>query len=474
MHRVVIAFFLACGALVPATVLLSGGEAHAVSGGMICGAHGDLQQSSADFSSLGAVTYTAKSTAPAGTCTGDLAATTGDITRVAFKLSGSASCSSLWGDASSQLPRPMSGKLTITYQDTDPATTKPYFTKAFVRLEPYRQAFSADLPDAVVVDGQIFGGVGQGGSLFTEMLMQPTPSPPPATLGPTQASLDLFNACRTGQPVTVATWRWYTGGAGLLTLTGDNNAILSQFEPGFQINETRGMLLPSTAPIESCGSFGKVKSDQNSLGGVKFGGAYSKTLGTMTCDPTGGLFSTTGTATRATFSFVGASTTECVDPSTQAIGKASLTYANTNPATGRPYQSSAYVTASSICPAWGGNCVVPTPSPWLAGEAICVTGIVHGGVGTGNTIRVAMLAHAIPTKDWDGNGKIDVPTPNTVTMDSYLEWQNWVNNGEPLPGPTMIWTTAGPGYGTLLGDASAVLQDSFKIAPPCTQLLPLC
>jgi hypothetical protein len=73
--------------------------------------------------------------------------------------------------------------------------------------------------------------------------------------------------------------------------------------------------------------------------------------------------------------------------------------------------------------------------------------------------------HPVPTKDWDGNGKIDLPTPNNVTMDSYDEFQNWVNSGSPANGVHFVWSSDGPGYGTLLGDSAAQLNSAFNIAP---------
>jgi hypothetical protein len=105
----------------------------------------------------------------------------------------------------------------------------------------------------------------------------------------------------------------------------------------------------------------------------------------------------------------------------------------------------------------------------LPGESVCVSGIVYKASGLpellGQDIAVTLAVHPFATQDWDGNGKIDQPTAQTPTLDSYLEWQNWLNAGEPMPGPGMLWTTAGDGYGTLLGGPSAVFDNGINIQP---------
>jgi hypothetical protein len=514
MRRVLIAFILFCGALVPA-VVQGGSVAHAAGGNSLvlsCLAHGDLLQNSADFSTLGPVTYAGKKPGendlpiPNPTnepCSGNDAAMTGPIAKVAFKLTGSASCGSLWGDGTLNnfpAPMPMSGNITITYQNTNPTTMKPFFTKAFVALYPYPYP---NLPDAVSVVGQVFAGVGQGASLSTDMLMQPLPTTdldgsgkvevPTETGGPTMDSyLTWFtpgnnSPCpQPGGEPNPPIIRWDTDGAGLLSLTGDQNAVLHS---AFNIDYSPHPDPYGKIPIHSCDGFGKAKSDQNSLGNSKFGGGYNLNLswgkGTKkpsppTCDPTASLYSTTGTVTKETFTVSGTSPSACGDASSQPLnGKLTLTYTNIDPATLKPYYSSAYVSTEQIGADPFSDCwqltdipkcasaAIPngdTTPPWLGGEAVCAHGIVAKGVGQGDDISGIILVHPVPTKDWDGNGTIDLPTADTVTMDSYLQYQNDLTAGGPVPEP-FIWTTVGPGYGTLLGDPTAVLNNGFDIAP---------
>jgi hypothetical protein len=490
-------------AVVPATVATP--AAQAASGNPLvlsCLAHGDLAQNSADFSTLGPATYAGKKPGkgdspipnPEGTepCSGDLATTTGDIAKVAFKLSGRASCASLWGDGTLNnfpAPVPMSGSVTITYANTNTATGKPWFTKAFVRLEPMPGPGHVDLPDAVHVDGQVFSGIGQGASLSTDMLMQPIPTwstdRPTEAGGPTMDSyVDWFDPSAGPEPMPCtpapgSTWsphpdpyiRWDTDGAGLLSLTGDTNAVLHS---AFQIDYTpqpQPFAPLNTVPLVSCEGFGKQKIDLNHIGQEGFGGSYKPgVFGSAQCDPSASLYSTTGTVTKETFKVLGTSPSTCGDATSPPLnGKLTLTYTNTNPATGKPYQSLAYVTTHPVpipeqpepCP-FDTSCGQPRPTPYLPGEAECVTGVVDKGVGQGGDISGIILVHPVPTRDWDGNGKIDLPTPLSPTMDSYYEYIDTQTN----PGQrNYVWTTGGPGYGTLLGNPNAYLQNRFFITP---------
>src|SRR5262249_39105225 len=140
----------------------------------------------------------------------------------------------------------MSGVLTLTYTNTNPVTSRPYSTKAFVILEPIP---SPHLPDGVHVSGQIFKGVGVGATLSTDMLMQPIPSADydqsglielPTEFGPTMDSFLAWMSpgdtklCGTAPSLIFpALMRWDTDGAGLLSLTGDPDA---QLHSGFSIN----------------------------------------------------------------------------------------------------------------------------------------------------------------------------------------------------------------------------------------------
>jgi hypothetical protein len=100
----------------------------------------------------------------------------------------------------------------------------------------------------------------------------------------------------------------------------------------------------------------------------------------------------------------------------------------------------------------------------LPGEVACLTGIVNNGIGAPGDISIQVLLHPIPTQDWDHNGTIDIPTAQTPTMDSYLQFLDDQTNAGPIPEP-MIWSTAGNGYGTLLGDPTAVLDNGIVISP---------
>ncbi|HKY14709.1 MAG TPA: hypothetical protein VJM33_07260 [Microthrixaceae bacterium] len=106
----------------------------------------------------------------------------------------------------------------------------------------------------------------------------------------------------------------------------------------------------------------------------------------------------------------------------------------------------------------------PIADPFIPGEAVCMVGTITSGIYEGQPVSFTALVHPIPTEDLDGNGTIDIPTPNpnTPTMDSYLTWLGLADG--PIPNPC-IWSTDGAAFATLDGNDDAVLDGGFVVSP---------
>ncbi len=454
-----------------------------------CGGHGRIGVKSPDLSATQAATYTAKPPAKTDTpspdptgdedCTGDFAATTGNVKAVTFTLKGSASCASLWGDATHPQPWPQNGTFTLTYTNINPATGLHYNTKAFVRLQPAPGV--GNLPDAVHVTGQIKSGIGAGATLSTDMLMQPVPTAdldgngkidvPTETSGPTMDSYLTWFTPGNDHPCPTP-----HGPIPMPYLRFDTDAVLHS---GFNINYAGPQPEPPTLPVVDCDANGKLTltDHPNPTPYVKAAGNTTPRPVPWNCDTAD---ATAGPLTKVAFSMTGDSLGACGSSTeTPMHGTVTLTFANINPLTGLKYNAHAYVVAH---PAPGPNadpCPDPyeprpcpmEPVPWpgiLDGEATCVSGIVYAAKGLpellGQDFSMGALVHAVPTQDWDHSGKIDLGTATVPSMDSYLQFVNDQANAGPVPHP-QTWSTEGAGYGTLLGDPTAVLDSGVSISP---------
>jgi hypothetical protein len=99
----------------------------------------------------------------AGTCT---ATGVGTLTPKVFamKVTGTASCTDTSTDA------PTSGKLTITMNEINPSSSKPYQIQAFVRRTP---GVDPTAPDISLYQGTITNGVGVGSTLVGTLFEDP-------------------------------------------------------------------------------------------------------------------------------------------------------------------------------------------------------------------------------------------------------------------------------------------------------------
>jgi hypothetical protein len=82
----------------------------------------------------------------------------------AMKVTGTASCTDTSTDA------PTSGKLTITMNEINPSSSKPYQIQAFVRRTP---GVDPTAPDISLYQGTITNGVGVGSTLVGTLFEDP-------------------------------------------------------------------------------------------------------------------------------------------------------------------------------------------------------------------------------------------------------------------------------------------------------------
>ncbi|MGZ4795262.1 MAG: hypothetical protein ACXV8T_05150 [Acidimicrobiia bacterium] len=449
--------------------------ANAATSVLSCQGRGRVSQSSPDFSVATSLHYRGgtDTVRPVGACSGDLAAATGDLDHVNFTLDGSASCVDPSGSAAGRV----AGRLTLVYTNPDPATGRPYQSRAYVRLEPLGDP---DLPDAVHVTGQVDRGPGAGGTLSTDMLLQPVPTAdldasggidvPTATSGPTLDSYLTWLDCTSGAATSGRYLRWATDGVGLLWFAGNPNAVLHS---AFDLAYDQPIPSAPASPVLACAGsgrarFGPYSSIVNPAVTAMRGSTYPTASPPTACS--GSASALTGPLTHVGFLLTGDALGSCGTATGRPLhGTVVLRYANIDPATGRPYSSTAYVTERPAT-----NPFAPCSDPvepctsgaatFAPAELTCLVGIVGKGVGTGGDFAAKVLMHPLPATDSDGNGTIDVPTPSTPTADSLSALFDWEINAAPMPTGWM-WTTSGPGYGTLFGDPTAVLDDGFVIAP---------
>ncbi len=159
-----------------------------------------------------------------GPCTGSLAASSGPLTKVTGKLTGSSSCNANAVDPAS----PISGKVTLTYTTLD-SKGKPVASSAYVRV-----AYGATGDRLDVANGLVIKGVGIGGDVSASLLNQPTVKKGVGNsvvdaLGnivPGAGSLTLQVNCAAGID-TVATTVWGTDGHTLTSVALNSSFKLS-------------------------------------------------------------------------------------------------------------------------------------------------------------------------------------------------------------------------------------------------------
>ncbi|HEV7526679.1 MAG TPA: hypothetical protein VGP92_17060 [Acidimicrobiia bacterium] len=133
----------------------------------------------------------------AGTCTASGVAGTLTPKSFALKVTGSTSCAATSSDL------PLQGKLVITMNETNPATTKPYQIQAYVRRTP---GVDASAPDITLYDGVVVKGPGVGSQVSGTLFEDPVTKAVPSTSTPTGYT-DTHNQltqCKAGS-ATIAT-----------------------------------------------------------------------------------------------------------------------------------------------------------------------------------------------------------------------------------------------------------------------------
>jgi hypothetical protein len=107
-------------------------------------------------------------------CTGLLATGAGDVgnlTKVAGKLIGSATCNLIADPPITDPLDPLDGKLTLTYANIDPLTLKPYASSTYVRVGGGDNPL---LPDELVIaNGIVTKGKGVGADVYGSFMFAP-------------------------------------------------------------------------------------------------------------------------------------------------------------------------------------------------------------------------------------------------------------------------------------------------------------
>jgi hypothetical protein len=471
---------VALSAAVLAPVLSVPAPAGADDGALLaCAGHGSVRFATPDATVTQPARYsgqpriTVDVPMPDGDCTGDLGATAGALAGAKFNLAGVASCAAPAGTAAA----PMAGKLVLTYTNVGPAG-RPRTSQLRVRLQ---RPPNPNLPDAVRIVGQVEKGLGAGAFLDTTVLLQPVPTADldgngtvdlPTESGPTMDSYLTWFEPGGDQPCTSPcaaegacaspALRWDTDGAGLLALAGDDTAVLHS---AFTLTN-QPVPLSEDPPLLSCDASGRAR--------VRADVRLATYPSTATGPCAGPLAGSTGDVTRVTIKLAGDGLGTCGSAgATPMHGTMVVTHANTDPVTASAYRTKAVV-AERLEPG-SGECAEPDDSPcneppvselFIAGELLCLRGFALSAPGgAGGDVTVAAVLHPVPRQDWDGNGTIDVPTPDVPTVDSFFELLDWESNGVPQPNRGAVWSTSGAGFGVLFGVDGAVLDGGIRIHP---------
>ncbi len=133
----------------------------------------------------------------AGTCNFGGVATTLTPHSFSFKVAGSTKCTATAADA------PTVGKLSVTMNETDPVTTKPYVLQAYVRRTP---AVDPNAPDIALYQGTITNGEEAGMTIVGTLYEDPVVKAPKGvvtTTGYVDSHTDLTH-CQAGS-ATIST-----------------------------------------------------------------------------------------------------------------------------------------------------------------------------------------------------------------------------------------------------------------------------
>jgi len=186
-----VAAIAAAAGLAAGLVVVGGGVAHAETVVLDCDHIGSSAAAKPGIAKIGADTVVGTKgplkagidplkpvTAAPKACTGALAATVGDLTKVAGKLAGSASCDLLNPVPTTDPLKPLSGTVTLTFsnQIAPPLNIKLWSSTLFIRTGqgPNPGSDPGDLPDEIVIKNGIdIKGAGVGADVSGGFLFAP-------------------------------------------------------------------------------------------------------------------------------------------------------------------------------------------------------------------------------------------------------------------------------------------------------------